>query len=205
MIRSSTPLRRAALRMALLVSLGLQDAGAALKAVDVPPEPGAEPAASAQPAPRVVEPSGERDVFYDRDNPGYARLQHAGEALDDLPVDRDGRPDWMSALRSQSISPRQRIDGTSRPPPLELDVIMRNTKQMPNVRFPHRSHTEWLECSNCHPAPFAEKAGSTAIRMEDIFRGKFCGMCHDRVAFVTHRNCYRCHSVPQETSAATGR
>ena len=74
---------------------------------------------------------------------------------------------------------------------------MRNTKGMPYVRFPHKTHIEWLACSNCHPAIFAQKAGTAKIRMEDIFRGRFCGKCHDRVAFITHRACFRCHSVPQ--------
>jgi len=82
-------------------------------------------------------------------------------------------------------------------------VILKNTKEMPWVRFPHSSHTLWLDCSNCHPAPFVAKAGANTIMMADIFRGKYCGMCHDRVAFVTFFSCARCHSVPQPTAPAT--
>lgn len=182
--------------------LAMHGAEAALKAVEIPPDTPAVRAAPAPAASRAEARPDDRDEFYDRDNPAFSRLQRAGEALDGLPVDQDGKPDWMMSLRNQSIAPRQRIDGTPRPAPLDLDIVMRNTKQMPNVRFPHRAHTEWLDCGNCHPTPFAEKAGSTAIRMEDIFRGRFCGMCHDRVAFVTHRNCYRCHSVPQQGAAS---
>jgi c(7)-type cytochrome triheme protein len=74
---------------------------------------------------------------------------------------------------------------------------MKNTKEMPFVRFPHYAHTLWLDCSNCHPAPFEPRSGSTSITMADIFRGKYCGMCHDRVAFITFFSCQRCHSVPQ--------
>ncbi|WP_332671713.1 c(7)-type cytochrome triheme domain-containing protein [Aromatoleum sp.] len=185
--------------------LAMQGAEAGLKAVDIPPDTPIAAAAPARAATRAEVPADDRDEFYDRDNPGFTRLQRAGEALGGLPVDQDGKPDWMTSLRTQSITPRQRLDDAPRPAPLDLDVVMRNTKQMPNVRFPHRAHTEWLDCSNCHPAPFAEKAGSTAIRMEDIFRGRFCGMCHDRVAFVTHRNCYRCHSVPQQGTASAAR
>lgn len=199
---------RYAMSAAVVGILALHGAEAALKAVEIPPDPPAAPAAPAaraSPVPRAEVPADDRDEFYDRDNPGFSRLQRAGEALDGLPRDQDGKPDWMTALRDRSIVPRQRFDATPRPAPLDLDVIMRNTKQMPNVRFPHRAHTEWLDCRNCHPVPFAEKAGSTAIRMEDIFRGRFCGMCHDRVAFVTHRNCYRCHSVPQQGAASEAR
>ncbi|WP_246264349.1 c(7)-type cytochrome triheme domain-containing protein [Aromatoleum toluvorans] len=176
-------------------------AGAALKTVEVPPDAEEKPAAA--PAPRVGgqqrAPAGE---FYDPASPAYERLQRADEALSDLPRDRDGKVDWMTALRQGLIQPRQRIDGKDGEPPLDLDVILRNTKEMPNVRFPHRAHTEWLACKNCHPDPFAEKAGSTKIRMEDIFRGQFCGKCHDRVAFITHRNCYRCHSVNRDGTPA---
>lgn len=193
----------AGLCMALILCGGGADAVAGLKAVEVPPAEDPPPAAQPQAqAPGVVEQTGARDEFYDPSNPAYDRLQRAGEALGGMPLDRDGKVDWMGALRRQAIVPRQRLDGKDRPPPLDLDIIMRNTRLMPNVRFPHRAHTEWLDCSNCHPSPFAEKAGSTQIRMEDIFRGQFCGKCHDRVAFITHRNCYRCHSVNPDGTPA---
>jgi len=190
--------------MVVMLCGGFGQAVAGLKAVEIPPADDPPPAAAQvrPPAPRTVEQTGPRDEFYDPGNPAFERLQRAGEALDGMPMDRDGKMDWMGALRRQAITPRQRIDGRDREPPLDLDIIMRNTRLMPNVRFPHRAHTEWLACSNCHPSPFAEKAGSTQIRMEDIFRGQFCGKCHDRVAFVTHRNCYRCHSVNPDGTPA---
>jgi c(7)-type cytochrome triheme protein len=71
---------------------------------------------------------------------------------------------------------------------------MRNTRDMPWVAFPHRQHTEWLACSNCHPRPFKEKSGVNEITMDNIMRGEQCGMCHDRVAFSIFA-CERCHSV----------
>lgn len=176
---------------------------AGLKAVEVPPDEAAsEPAPSSVAQPRVVGRQSSSEAFYDPSSPAYERLQRADEALGDLPRDRDGKVDWMPALRQGLIQPRQRLDGSEREPPLELDIILRNTRQMPNVRFPHKAHAEWLDCSNCHPDPFEPKAGSTQIKMEDIFRGKFCGKCHDRVAFITHRNCYRCHSVNPDGTPA---
>lgn len=192
------------LLVAVVLYAAAPHAGAALKTVEVPPAEDETPAATAAPAgaPRAVGRQRATDEFYDPTSPAYERLQRADEALGDLPRDRDGKIDWMNALRQGLIKPRQRIDGKDREPPLDLDVILRNTKQMPNVRFPHRAHTEWLDCKNCHPDPFAEKAGSTQIRMEDIFRGQFCGKCHDRVAFITHRNCYRCHSVNPDGTPA---
>ena len=36
----------------------------------------------------------------------------------------------------------------------------------------------------------------------DIFRGRYCGVCHDRVAFVTFFSCDRCHAVPRSAAPA---
>lgn len=136
-------------------------------------------------------------VLHDPQNPDLSRLQNMADATRDLPYDTVGFPDWMQALREGLITPRSDLSGKGSMEILDLDIIMKNTKEMPYVRFPHRSHTLWLACSNCHPAPFKPVAGSSAIQMADIFRGQYCGMCHDRVAFVTFFSCYRCHSVPQ--------
>lgn len=135
--------------------------------------------------------------FYDPENPDDRRLQRIEEATSHLPYDAVGFPDWMRALREGLIQPRSSLDGKSGMEILDLDIIMKNTKEMPYVRFPHNSHTMWLSCSNCHPDPFQPIAGSTSIRMADIFRGQYCGKCHDRVAFVTFFSCTRCHSVPK--------
>jgi len=143
----------------------------------------------------------ERDDFYDPANPARQFLQRHDEATRHLPHDAVGFPDWMRALREGVIKPRTGVSGKETMDVLDLDIVMRNTKEMPNVRFPHRSHTMWLACSNCHPAPFVPVAGANEIHMADIFRGRFCGMCHDRVAFVTFFSCDRCHSVPQGASS----
>lgn len=135
--------------------------------------------------------------LYDPANPDQRKLQRIDEATRHLPYDANGFPDWMKALNEGLIKPRSTLTGGEAMEVLDLDVIMRNTKEMPFVRFPHRSHTLWLACANCHPDPFPAKAGATAIRMADIFRGQFCGKCHDRVAFITFFSCVRCHSVPQ--------
>jgi c(7)-type cytochrome triheme protein len=134
---------------------------------------------------------------YDPANPDRNSLQRHDEALAALPKDPIGFPDWMRALKEGTIQPRMGLHSTEKMNVLNLDIIMKNTKDMPNVRFPHYSHTLWLDCSNCHPQPFEARAGSTQIAMADIFRGKYCGMCHDRVAFITFFSCQRCHSVPQ--------
>lgn len=137
--------------------------------------------------------------FLDDNNPDRNSLQRIEEATRHLPYDANGFPDWMKALKQGLIKPRSSLSGKESMEVLDLDIVMRNTKEMPFVKFPHRSHTEWLACSNCHPDPFPAKAGASEIRMVNIFRGQFCGKCHDRVAFVTFFSCDRCHSQPQKT------
>lgn len=145
----------------------------------------------------------DRIDHYDPANPDHSRLQRIEDATRHLPHDTNGFPDWMRALRERKIALRYDVMGKSAPELLDLDIIMRNTKEMPAVRFPHLAHTMWLSCSNCHPAPFRAEKGSNTIRMGDIFRGQYCGMCHDRVAFITFYSCTRCHSEPAGTNAAS--
>lgn len=140
--------------------------------------------------------------LYDKNNPDNVKLQRINEATRELPYDANGFPDWMRALNEGLITPRTGLRGSEKMEVLDLDIVMRNTKEMPYVRFPHRSHTLWLACSNCHPEPFEPRAGSTKILMADIFRGEYCGKCHDRVAFITFFSCSRCHSVPQTTGTS---
>lgn len=135
--------------------------------------------------------------LYDPGNPDRIRLQKIDEATQHLPYDANGFPDWMKALRQGLIKPRSGLNANDTMETFDLDVVMRNTKDMPHVRFPHRAHTEWLACSNCHPQPFPTTKGTLEIRMSNIFRGEYCGKCHDRVAFITFFSCDRCHSVPQ--------
>jgi c(7)-type cytochrome triheme protein len=67
---------------------------------------------------------------------------------------------------------------------------------MPAVRFPHRPHTLWLDCANCHEHLFKSKAGANKLSMQKILEGEQCGLCHGAVAFPL-TECNRCHSTPQ--------
>ncbi len=174
---------------------------AALKAAPnvrpVEPEPERRPASQAvelHPARQALE----QHPIYDASNPDLGRLQTIDEATRQLKKDAVGFPDWMEALRSGAIVPRAGMSADAKMNVLKLDVVMRNTKEMPHVLFPHESHTLWLDCASCHPSPFLPKAGANQVSMDEIFRGRYCGMCHDRVAFITFFSCERCHSVPQK-------
>ena len=163
------------------------------------------PVPVARPAVREENPARQslgKEDFYDPKNPDLVHLQRHDDATAGLPKDANGFPDWMRALKSGAIAPRSGLAPGAAMSVFDLDVVMKNTKEMPYVRFPHSSHTMWLDCSNCHPRPFEPRAGSTPITMADIFRGKYCGMCHDRVAFITFFSCQRCHSEPQTAGAA---
>lgn len=144
---------------------------------------------------RISKPRfGAKSAFYDRQGPAYSLLQSAAEALKHFPVDKLGNIDWVQALDQGLIAPRVSVSGAGTMKRRSDEIIMRNTREMPWVMFPHKQHTEWLDCSNCHPKPFQEKTGTNQITMDTIMRGNHCGMCHDRVAFSIFA-CERCHSV----------
>ena len=143
------------------------------------------------------------DGIHDPENPALPTLQDPVESMSAFPKDRRGEVQWVEALNKGVITPRKFITGDSGEgealEKLDLDVIMKNTAQMPHVRFPHLAHTRWLACSNCHSEIFIPKAGANPISMEKILKGEFCGRCHDKVSFALW-SCERCHSVPHPGS-----
>ena len=137
-----------------------------------------------------------KDGVHDPANPAIKLLQEPGEALSNLPPDAVGnRVRWVDALSRGIIAPRTNILPDTQIKVLDQNVIMPRTGEMPMVLFPHRQHTEWLDCSNCHEKLFKSKAGATtAVNMFQILQGEFCGVCHGAVAFPL-TECNRCHSV----------
>jgi c(7)-type cytochrome triheme protein len=147
-----------------------------------------EPPTEARPSPPSVDPA----------SPAAGALQQPAEALVSLPRDGRGKPDWVRALREGAIQPRGTVaDAGASMQALDLDVVMKNTAQMPWVRFPHAAHTQWLACGNCHDALFAPRAGANPTTMTRILQGESCGTCHGTVAFTALYTCERCHSVAQ--------
>lgn len=64
---------------------------------------------------------------------------------------------------------------------------------VPPAIFPHSVHVRLLDCSNCHPDIFNIKKKTTKhFRMEYILEGKFCGVCHLKIAFPMNY-CLMCH------------
>lgn len=204
--RNATNTRRLSVLLVLASWFALAIAAEGIQLAGLMPAPNIPPAvqsvpARVAPAPEEVHPARralDQSPIYDEGNPAYYQLQRIDDATRHLPRDPLGFPDWMSAIRSGAITPRANILGTEKMNILDQDVIMRNTKEMPFVRFPHRSHTAWLDCTNCHPTPFLPKTGTNTISMTAIFRGDYCGMCHDRVAFISYFSCSRCHSIARD-------
>lgn len=147
------------------------------------------------PPPEVQEISPAADGLHDVESPGTALLQDPVAAMAGFPRDRRGQVDWNKALAQKLIEPRADLSGEGKMEVMDLNIIMRGTRSMPYVRFSHKAHTEWLDCSNCHPAIFEPRAGANPMDMGQILGGEYCGICHDRVAFSLF-TCERCHSVP---------
>jgi c(7)-type cytochrome triheme protein len=141
----------------------------------------------------------EKDGLHDPSNPGIKQLQQPAEALSALPRDTAGNQvRWVQALDSGAINPRTNILPGTPVRVLDQDIIVSKFGSMPAVKFPHRQHTLWLDCSNCHNGLFKDKIGANKFSMVAILNGEQCGLCHGAVSFPL-TECNRCHSVPNES------
>ena len=146
----------------------------------------------------------EADGIHDPTNPALQVLQQPAEALSLLPEDSVGNQvRWVRALAGGYIEPRTHLLPGIEIRVLDLDIILKGTGDAAWVRFPHRPHTEWLDCSNCHDKIFAAKTGATPITMFAILSGEYCGRCHGAVSFPL-TECSRCHSVPVGSPVGAG-
>ncbi len=140
------------------------------------------------------------DGIHDPENPGTHVLQPPKEAYEGLPKTEFGNyVDWVKALDEGLINPRwEKTDPTAEPFVMDLDIVRPVKASVPDVVFPHRQHTMWLECSNCHPAIFIPQKGANQISMSAILLGQKCGVCHGKVSFpITTKSCKKCHSKPK--------
>jgi c(7)-type cytochrome triheme protein len=142
------------------------------------------------------------DGVHDPRGPGIGTLQQPGDALAALPPDSTGNQvRWVQALDSGAIAPRASILPGTEIRLRDQDLIVARNGSMPAVKFPHRQHTLWLDCSNCHPVPFKDKLGANRLSMMAMLNGEQCGLCHGAVSFPL-TECNRCHSVPNATLRA---
>lgn len=138
----------------------------------------------------------EADGVHDPRNPAIGQLQQPAQALEPLPRDTAGNlVNWVRAIESGAINPRTNLFPQTEVRVLDQDSIISKFGSMPAVKFPHRQHTLWLDCSNCHDRLFKAQAGANRYSMTAILNGEQCGVCHGAVAFPL-TECNRCHSVP---------
>ncbi|MFQ5564149.1 MAG: c(7)-type cytochrome triheme domain-containing protein [Parvularculaceae bacterium] len=141
-----------------------------------------------------------KDHVHDPSNDLISFLQEPAEALSALPrAEQPGgnHVNWVAALEDGTITPRAKIQPSTEIRVLDKEIIMPNTSGMPKVVFPHRQHTEWLDCSNCHDKIFKAKAGANDFGMLEILQGDYCGQCHGAVSFPLTQ-CLRCHSLDHD-------
>lgn len=140
------------------------------------------------------------DGIHDASSEAVDLLQEPRSALRGMPRANAGNfVDWVAALRDGLIRPRARVGSSGEMELRETDILFADTRTMPVVIFPHRAHTEWLACGNCHDWLFEARRGANQISMTEIARGRACGLCHGKVAFPP-TECFRCHSGPRPQS-----
>ena len=140
------------------------------------------------------------DGIHDAANDGTHVLQPPLIAFDGLPTTEFGNyVDWVKALDDGLLKPRyDRFDPTVEPLVMDLDIVREVKASMPDVVFPHKPHTKWLHCSNCHPKIFIPQRKANVINMSAILLGQKCGVCHGKVSFpITTKSCTKCHSKPK--------
>lgn len=139
-----------------------------------------------------------KDNVHDPMSPALRLLQQPGEALSKLPADTAGNQvRWVEALESGAINPRTNVLPETKVNVLDLDNWLNTSGSMPVVKFPHRQHTLWLDCANCHEHLFKSKAGANKLSMLQILNGEQCGVCHGAVSFPL-TECSRCHNTTFE-------
>lgn len=143
-----------------------------------------------------------KDGIHDPRSPAVTIKQQPAEALSVLPADRVGNQvRWVRALDDGAINPRTALNPETKIRLREDEIIVAKYGSMPAVVFPHRAHTLWLDCSNCHEKLFVSKAGANKLSMQRILDGEQCGLCHGAVSFPL-TECLRCHSVARGSPEA---
>jgi c(7)-type cytochrome triheme protein len=156
-------------------------------------------------APRHMPPA--EDGIHDPANDYTKLLQAPQEAYAALPKtegDLGNGVNWVLAMDEGQIKPIWDINNPdAKPTVLVMDIIRIPKGSMPNELFPHRQHTLWLDCSNCHPDIFIAKKGANQISMAANLLGQKCGVCHGKVAYPFSQ-CKRCHSQPKMETGKAG-
>ena len=155
-----------------------------------------------KPLGRVNRPAVDSGI-HDPANDMTLQLQPPSVAFAPLPKSNAGNHvDWVKSLDGKAIEPRwDRNDPAAAAIVMDLNIVREVKGSMPDVVYPHKQHTAWLDCSNCHPKIFIPQKGANQISMASILLGQKCGVCHGKVAFPVSE-CRLCHSRKKATTVA---
>jgi len=113
-----------------------------------------------------------------------------------LPVDRFGLIDWLKMKRDNVFVPIASLQKDYKERTRDNKILfISKSNFVNNVLFDHKVHSDWIDCSSCHPAFFRDKLGGNDMKMRDMSKGRYCGHCHGKVSFK-FADCKRCHSQP---------
>ena len=129
------------------------------------------------------------NAFSDPDRARFAELKKK------LPAAKFGNEiDWGKALANGLIKPKKSLSNSFSP--IVVDRTLLLEAEMAGIApavFPHKAHSEWLDCNICHPDIFNLKKKTTKhFSMWRILNKEFCGVCHLNIAFPVN-DCKRCH------------
>lgn len=69
-----------------------------------------------------------------------------------------------------------------------------NLKGVSSAVFSHSFHLQSYKCADCHTKTFPYRAVVGKATMDDMFKGKSCGLCHNgKDAFAASGDCEKCH------------
>lgn len=145
------------------------------------------------------------DGIHDPTSMGTEMLQTPAVGMAGFEESKHGNyVDWVKSLEKGKVTPRaDKLDPNTQPIVFDMNIVREVKGSMPNVVYPHKQHTELLDCSNCHPDIFIPQKGANQINMASIMLGQKCGVCHGKVAFpVTATTCRLCHSQPKTAPTA---
>lgn len=111
-----------------------------------------------------------------------------------LPLDRFGLIDWLKMKRNRVFLPIVSLQKDFKEETRDNRILfISQSNFVNNVLFDHKVHSDWIDCSTCHPIIFIDKLGGNHMRMRDMSKGRYCGHCHGKVSFK-FADCKRCHN-----------
>ncbi len=127
-------------------------------------------------------------------SPDKAKFEKMSAGIQRAPF--GNQVDWVSAVHFLQVKPKYSLYGDKPGSGMnyreQLELKAEWASVSPAI-FPHDAHTQVLDCANCHPDIFHIKKKTTPhFKMEYILKGRFCGVCHLKVAFPIN-DCERCH------------